>query len=109
MKIHIQDKMFKDILREYQDIYEYVALLSNVKRLHRIESYLEDGVCRGYGYFTVENQGVEEGNEEPIIYKFIDRFEGSKRIARLLTQEEYERFILEINESAIIEKLKDGG
>ena len=109
MKIHIQDKMFKDILREYQDIYEYVALLSNVKRLHRIESYLEDGVCRGYGYFTVENQGVEEGNEEPVIYKFIDRFEGSKRIARLLTQEEYDDLLLGVNERKMVKELKDRG
>ena len=104
-----ETKSFKDILKEYHDPYKYVAILVKTDRILTIEGYLENGVRRRDGYFTVENQGVEEGNEEPVIYKFIDRFEGSKRIARLLTQEEYDDLLLGVNERKMVKELKDRG
>ena len=104
-----ETKQFKDILKEYHDPYKYIAILVKADKIRTIEDYLENGVRRGDGYFAVENQGVKSGNEQPVIYKFIDRFKGSRRIAKLLTQKEYDDLLLDANERKMVKELKDRG
>mgnify|MGYP000335402235 CR=1 FL=1 len=97
-------KMFKTILEERGDKYPYVAFYHN-KTVQLTDEYIEDGVRRGGGYFVAEDQATE-GNTHPIIYKFKDAIDGSEKIARLLTQKEYQHLLRDVNEKRIVKNLE---